>query len=160
MIPVIVIVGKIVAAKPLHMTLIPRNHVVEQFATHTVHSAFRDAVLPGVAKADTHRPEITRAQEGQDVTAKLGIMVEQNVFIRTGKRKGFTQLLHDPIAGGMNSGVELQNPPLGIFYCEETVQPPKRKSRNREEVKGADQFPVIIQEREPLLSFAPLRKSL
>jgi hypothetical protein len=46
----------------------------------------------------------------------------RSLWIGTRYRKRFTQSLHDPLAGGMKSDVELQNLTLSMFDYEEAVQ--------------------------------------
>jgi hypothetical protein len=140
------------------MMFIQRNDVIEQFAARTAHPSFGDAVLSGTANAPTPWLEITRLQEGQHLISELSIMIEQDVFIRTRQGKGFTQSLHDSLAGGMTSDVELQNLTLAMFDDEEAVQRAKAKGRNREEVECRDHLTMIVQESEPLFGFALLRK--
>jgi hypothetical protein len=104
---VIVIIAKVVAPKPPQMMFVQRNDVIEQFAAHASHASFGGGVLPRTADTCSHWLEITRLQEGQRLVAKFGIMVEQNVSIRTREWKGFTQLLHDPITGRMKRSIEV-----------------------------------------------------
>ena len=48
-------------------------------------------------------------------------MVEQNISIGAGKRECVPQLLHDPIASGMERHVEVQNAPAVVFNREEAI---------------------------------------
>jgi hypothetical protein len=52
-------------------------------------------------------------------------------------------LLHDPIAGRMNSSVEVQNPPTAMFDGEEVIKSAKGKRRNREEIDCRNHFAVV-----------------
>src|SRR6266568_5678833 len=52
---VIVVVGDVVAEESAEMTLVERDHVVEQIPSDTAHPAFCDAVLPGAPPAGTRR---------------------------------------------------------------------------------------------------------
>jgi hypothetical protein len=115
------IVGKVGAPKPPKMIFVQRNNVVDQFSTHAADPTFRRFILPRAPSAGAQRRELTGSQELEDVISELGIMVEQHVSIRAGKRECFPQLLHNPIACWMEGNVEMQNAPAMVFNREEVI---------------------------------------
>ena len=95
--------------------------MVEQFSTHAADPTFRCSILPGAPDTGAQRLEITGFQELEDVVSELRIMVEQHISIGAGKRECLPQLLHDPIACGMERHVEVQNAPAIVFNREEAI---------------------------------------
>src|SRR5438270_11994346 len=103
------------------MTFVQRNNMIEQLSTHAADPAFRRSILPKAPNAGAQRLEITGAQELDNFISELGIMVEQHVSIGAGKRECFPQLLHDPIASGMERHVEVQDASAIVFNREEAI---------------------------------------
>jgi hypothetical protein len=66
-------------------------------------------------------------------------------------RKGFTQLLCDPKAGGMLSGVAVQDSSAVMGDHEKAIQDAEGDCRNSEEIHRSYTFPVIIEENSPAL---------
>ena len=95
--------------------------MVEQFSTHAADPTFRCSILPRARDTGAKRREITGSQELDDVVSELGIMVEQHISKGARKRECVPQLLHDPIACGMERHVEVQNSPAIVFNCEEAI---------------------------------------
>src|SRR5664280_1746305 len=78
-------------------------------------------------------------------------MVEQEKSGRGIVGKSFSQLMHDPGAGGMASDVEVHNAPAIMADDEEAVQNPKGESGDGEEIHGSNSFPMIAQKGQPAL---------
>src|SRR6185295_8052551 len=64
------------------------------------------------------------------------------------------QLLQDPVAGGMCTGVEIQDPASTMFDHEKAIQNVERQRRHGEEVQCVNHFTMILQESEPVLRLA------
>ena len=60
-------------------------------------------------------------------------------------RKGFSELLHDPTAGGMPSNVEVNNLPLVVANNKEAIQQLERDRWDGEEIHGSDRFAMITK---------------
>jgi len=94
--------------------------MVEEFSTHAADPTFRCSILPGAPDTRAQRRKITGFQEVADVTSEVRIMVEQHISIGAGKRECLPQVLHDPIACGMERHVEVQNA-SAMFNCEQAI---------------------------------------
>src|SRR5215472_7848209 len=64
-------------------------------------------------------------------------------------RKCFPELLRDPETRGMRGHAEVQNAATVMADDEEAVQHAKPQGRNREEIHGGQDFPVIFQKYLP-----------
>ena len=95
--------------------------MVEQFSTHAADPTFRCSILPRAPDTGAQRFEITGSQGLEDVVSELCIMIEQHISMRAGKRECVSQLLHDPIACGMEGNVKVQNAPAIVFNREEAI---------------------------------------
>jgi len=92
--------------------------------------------------------------------ATLGIMIEQDVTIRAGKRQCLPELLHDPLARGMCRAVEMEKASSTMFDDKEAVERSKCECWNGKEVEGDYHFAMVIQERQPALGFAVVLSAL
>src|SRR3954452_19752997 len=79
-----------------------------------------------------------RLSEGNDVAIENGIVIQDGVAIWSRLRKGFAELLHDPICRRMLRDVEVQDPTAFVLDDEETVQHAEGRGGNGEEVEGDD----------------------
>src|ERR1019366_1055071 len=123
---VVVIIGNVLREESLQMSLIQRDYVVEQVAAAASDPTLGDPILPGTSNRGTDRCHVQRAHRRWHFQAILRVMVEQEKSRRGIIGKSFSQLLHDPGAGGMASEVEVQNAPAIMTDDEEAVQNPIR----------------------------------
>lgn len=126
------------------MILIQRNDVIEQLASDAAYPALGHSVLPGALYARPDRLETTTPQKLQNRVATLGITIEQNIMMRTGERKGFPQLLHHPVAGGMRRHLKVQDAPTTVFDDKEAIKHPEVECGHSKEIHRGDDFPVIV----------------
>ena len=63
--------------------------------------ALGHSVLPWTADTRANGLDASPLQQAEYIGAELGVTVEQDVLLATGKRKNLPQLLHDPIARRM-----------------------------------------------------------
>src|ERR1035437_437666 len=148
---VVVIIGNVLGEESLQMALIQRDHVVEQVAAAASDPTLGDPILPGTPNRGTDRCHLQRAHRRWHFQSVLRIVVEQEKSGRGIVGKSFSQLLHDPGAGGMASDVEVHNAPAIMADDEEAVQNPKGESGDGEEIHGSNSFPMIAQKGQPAL---------
>src|SRR4030095_1700095 len=110
------------------------DQVIEKLSATASAPAFRDSILPRACRAYVHAFYAVCPQHIGNLLAKLGITIQDRVAVRTGFRKGFSQLLHYPGAGWVFRNVEMEN--LASIV-------------HGEEVHGSDDFAVIAQESSP-----------
>src|SRR5215468_11562135 len=91
-------------------------------------------------------------QERKDICIENRIAIQNGVAIRSCLRKGFSQLLHDPISGRVPGNVEVQDPAAPVFDDEQTVQHPEGRSWHGEEVEGDDGLAVVAKKRKPFFA--------
>jgi len=84
-------------------------------------------------------------------------MIEQDVPIRTRRRKCFAWLLYDRVAGWMERNVEVQNAPAGMFDNEEAMHRAEIKVWNGEEVERRNHLTMVVQKSVSLAGFAFVR---
>jgi hypothetical protein len=104
---VFVVIGDVFTPKSPEMSIVERDDVIEHFAASAADPAFRHSVLPRAPNTRANRFQDTRLQKLEDIAAELGVTVEQDVPVRTGKRQSLAQLLYDPGARWMLRDVEL-----------------------------------------------------
>src|ERR1022692_1156744 len=73
---VVVIVGNVLGEESLQMTLIQRDHVVEQVAAAASDPTLGDPILPGTPNRGTDRCHLQRAHRRWHFQAVLRVMVE------------------------------------------------------------------------------------
>ena len=72
-------------------------------------------------------------QKPANIASELAVAVEYDVAVGTRERKSLSQLLNDPIAGGVSRHVEMQNPPPMMLDHKKAVQHAEGQCRDREE---------------------------
>jgi hypothetical protein len=82
--------------------------------------SFRSSV-PRLHSATGLQGLCVRSQHIGNLLAKLGITIQDRVAVRTGFRKGFSQLLHYTGAGGVFCDVEMENFASIVCDDEETI---------------------------------------
>src|SRR4029453_13736331 len=95
------------------MNVIEDNQVIEKLSATASDPAFRDSILPRACRAYVHAFCAGRSQHIGNLLAKLGITIQDRVAVRTGFRKGFSELLHYPGAGWGVRDVEVEMEILG-----------------------------------------------
>jgi hypothetical protein len=119
---VIVIIGQILTPQSSQMLLIEGNDMIKYLAASTADPALRDSVLPRAPNTRANRLDAACLEEFPYIPAELGVMVEQDIPVAARKRQSLPQLLHDPIAGGMRGGIEMQDSPSTMFDDKEAVE--------------------------------------
>lgn len=79
------------------MFFVQRDDVVENFAAATAHPAFRGSVLPGRLHTRLLGIQTGRLQKLDHLIIEFRVAVEDDVAIRGGLWKRFTQLLEGPL---------------------------------------------------------------
>src|SRR5664279_2059780 len=148
---VVVIIGNVLGEESLQMTLIQRDHVVEQVTAAASDPTLGGPILPGTPNRGTDRCHLQRADRRWHFQSVLRIAVEYEKSGRGIVGKSFSQLLHDPGASRMASDVEVQDAAAIMTDDEEAVQNPKGESGDGEEIHGSDSFPMIAQKGQPAL---------
>ena len=105
---VFVVVGDVFTPQSPEVSLVQRDYVIEHFAANTSDPALCHSILPRAPNTRANRFQGTRLQKLEDIAVKLGVTVEQDVAVGTGKRQSLAQLLYDPVAGRMLREVVLQ----------------------------------------------------
>ena len=74
-------------------------------------AAMERACAATTPKASPNCLDAAGLQKPANIASELAVAVEYDVAVGTRERKSLTQLLNDPIAGGVSRHVEMQNPP-------------------------------------------------
>ena len=104
---VLVLIGDIFTPQSPEVLIVQRDYVIKHFAANTAHPALRHSVLPRAPNAGANGFQGTGLQKLDNRPAELGVTVEQDVAVGTGKRQSLAQLLYDPVAGRMLRDVEV-----------------------------------------------------
>ena len=104
---VFVVVGDVFTPQSPEVSLVQRDYVIEHFAANTSDPALCHSVLPRAPNADANWFHGTVLQKLENIAAELGVTVEQDVAVGTGKRQRLAQLLYDPVAGRMLRDIEV-----------------------------------------------------
>ena len=146
------VVSQVVAPQTPEMLFVQGNHMIQHLAAATAHPALGYSVLPWTADARANGLDVARRQKPEYMAAKLGITIEQDVFVATWKRQSLPQLLHDPIARGMCRNIEMQDSPSMMLDDEETVEDAERQGGNGEKVTGGNHFAMVLRKVIQLLA--------
>src|SRR5215472_8564803 len=123
--------------------------MVEDLAAAASNPSFSGSVLPWGLNARPFCLKSGGLQERKDIGIEDRIAIQNEVAIRSRLRKGFSQLLHDPIGRGVPGNVEVQDPAAPVLDDEQTVQHPEGRSWHGEEVEGDDGLAVVAKKRKP-----------
>jgi hypothetical protein len=104
---VFLVIGDIFAPQSPEVLIVQRDYVIKHFAANTADPALRHSVLPRAPNAGANGFHGTGMEKRDHIAAELGVTVEQDVAVRTGKRQSLAQLLYDPVAGRMLRDVEV-----------------------------------------------------
>ena len=94
------------------------------------HQNFAVAWTPNAGPNSLHAAD---PQKPAKVASELAVAVEYDVAVGTRARKSLSQLLNDPITGGVSRHVEMQNPPPMMLDHKKAVQHAEGQCRDREE---------------------------
>jgi len=133
------------------MSLVQRNHVVEQLTPTASNPALSHSILPGTSNRRLHRCDLHRVDCGGHLKTILCVMVKDDEPVSRLIRKSFAQLLDDPTAGRMPRDIEVQDAFPVVADDEEAVEHVEGKGRDGEEVHRRDDFTVIAQKGLPAL---------
>ena len=140
---VVMVIRDILREKPLQMSFVQRNDLVEQFATAASHPALRDSVLPRTLNRALYAGDLHGANRSRNLQPILCVVVKNEELGRGLIREGFAQLLYDPSARRMPSDIEVQDAATVMADDEKAVEHVESQSRDREEIHRRDGFPVI-----------------
>src|SRR5215470_17168283 len=76
---------------------------------------------------------------------------KDDVAVWTWQRQGLSELMQNPIARGMRSGVEMENAAPMMLDDEEAVQHSEAQRGHGKEVEGSDHLTVVLEECQPAL---------
>src|SRR5215471_4624965 len=148
---ILVVIARVFADQTAKVFFVHRDDMVEDFAATASNPSFCGSVLPWCLNARPFWLKSGGLQEGNHIDVEDRIVIQYGVAIGSRLRKGFAQLLHDPIGRWMPRNVEVENPAALVLDDEETVQPSKSRTRHGEEIEGDDGLAVVVKKREPFL---------
>ena len=119
---IFVVVPDVLSNKPTQMGFVRHDHVVQHLSATASNPALRHAVLPGTAIGRSNQLAAEAFQHPRDVSAELAITIEDQVLGCAILREDLSQLLHDPLTGGMFRGIEVQDSPPAVADHEEAVE--------------------------------------
>jgi len=102
---VFLVIGDIFAPQSPEVLIVQRDYVIKHFTANTADPALRHSVLPRAPNAGANG--FHGLEKLDHIAAELGVTVEQDVAVGTGKRQSLAQLLYDPVAGRMLRDVEV-----------------------------------------------------
>jgi hypothetical protein len=102
--------------------IVQRDDVIEYFAANTADAALRHSVLPWAPGTGAKWFHGTRLQKLENIAAELGVTVEQDVAVGTGKRQSLAQLLYDPVAGRTLRDIKVQDTSATVLDDKEAVE--------------------------------------
>ena len=148
---ILLVIAHVISDQAAKVFFVQWDDMVEDLTAAAANPSFGGSVLPWCLNA---RPFWLRSgglQEGNHIEVEDRIVIQNGVAIGSRFRKGFAQLLHDPIGRWMPRNVEVENPAALVLDDEETVQHSKRRGRHGEEVEGDDGLAVVAKKRQPFL---------
>ena len=104
---VFLVIGDIFAPQSPEVLIVEWDYVIKHFTAKTADPALRHSVLPQASNAGANGFHGTGMEKLDHIAAELGVTVEQDVAVGTGKRQSLAQLLYDPVAGRMLRDVEV-----------------------------------------------------
>jgi hypothetical protein len=119
---VFVVVGDVFTPQSAEMLIVQRDDVIEYFAANTADPALRHSVLPRAPDTGAKGFHGTRLQKLENIAAELGVTVEQDVAVGTGKRQSLAQLLYDPVAGRTLRDIKVQDTSATVLDDKEAVE--------------------------------------
>src|SRR5215831_11770831 len=149
---ILVVIAEVVADQTAKMFFIHRDDMVQDLAAAASDPSFGSSVLPWGLNARSFWLKSGGLQERKDIGIEDRIAIQNDVAIRSRLRKGFSQLLHDPISGRVPCNVEVQDPAAPVLDDEQTVQHPEGRSWHGEEVEGDDRLAVVAKKRKPFFA--------
>ena len=105
---VFVVIPDVIANQPSQVSLTKNNPVIQQFSATASHPAFGHPVLPRTAIGCSDQAAPQAIEHLGNIPTKLFIPVQDQIFRRGFLGECFSQLLHDPLAGGMFGSVEVE----------------------------------------------------
>jgi hypothetical protein len=108
--------------------------------------------LPGTAIGGSNQLAAEGFQHPRDFSAELAITIEDQVLGCAILREGLSQLLDDPLTGGMFRDIEVQDPPPTVANHEEAIEQPKGHRRYGEEVHRRNRFAMVLEKGQPALA--------
>jgi hypothetical protein len=148
---VLVVVVEIFREKSFEVPLIQGNDVIEQVTPATPDPALGNTVLPRALDGGLHAFDLHGSNRSWNFQSILSVVIEDEEFGGVLVGECFSQLLHNPGAGGMPSDVAVEDTPAVMTNDEEAVEHAERDARYREEIHCSDGFAVIMKKSEPPL---------
>ena len=104
------------------MSLVGRNHVVEQLTAAASHPSLRDSVLPGACNRTSQWRNAHCANLGWHFESVFGVLIEHDESGDVGMWEGISELLSCPDTGWMSGDIEVQDTPAIMGNdCEATI---------------------------------------
>ena len=106
---ILMVIAHVVADQTAKVFFIHRDDMVEDLAAAASDPSFGGSVLPRRLNARPFGLKSGGLQEGNNISIEDRIVIQNGVAIRSRLRKGFAQLLHDPIGRRMPRHIEVQD---------------------------------------------------
>lgn len=145
------IITEVISTQTAQMGLVEHDHMVQQISSSTPNPPFSHPVLPGTLILSADRLHAHGFDRVDDAGRELRITIQDQVTVCALVRKGLSQLLHYPLAGGVLRHVEVQDSSRAMTDDEETVENSESHRRRGEEVPCGDYLSMIPEKTQPAL---------
>jgi hypothetical protein len=142
---IFVVVVEVLSNEPPQMGFAQHDHVVQQLPATAANPALRQAVLPGTAVGRSNQIATETFQHPRYVSAESAITIKKQVLGCAILWEGFSQLLHDPLTGGMLRGIEVQDSPPTVAYHEKAVKDPEGRRGHSKEIHRGNYFAMVLE---------------
>src|SRR5215469_2476486 len=149
---ILLVIAHVLADQTAKVFFIHRDDIVQDLAAAASDPSFSGSVLPWGLNARSFWLKSGGLQKGNGVRIEDRIAIQNDVAIRSRLRKGFSQLLHNPIRRGVPCNVEVQDPAAPVLDDEQTVQHPEGRSCHAEKVEGNDGLAVVAKKGKPFFA--------
>ena len=133
------------------MSLVERNHLVEQLTAAASHPSLRYSVLPGACNRTSQWRNAHGANRGWHFKSIFGVVIKHDESGDVGMWEGISKLLSCPDTGWMPGDFEVQDTPAIMGNDEEAIQKAKGDGRHCEEIHCGNRFAVVMQKGSPAL---------
>jgi hypothetical protein len=127
------------------VSIVEHDHLIQQFPATAPHPAFRHPILPRTPIGCSNQLAAQAFDRRRYVSVELPISVKDQVPGCAILGESLSQLLRDPLAGGMFRGIEVQDSPPAVADHEEAVQDAESRCRHREEVHRRNGFAMVLK---------------
>lgn len=152
---IFMVVVDVIPKQSAQVSFVQYDYMIQQFPAAAPYPTLGSSVLPRTAIGGSGWPAAHGLEPLGHLSIELRIAVQDQVSRCALLGEGFSQLLRDPLAGGMFRGVEVEDSPPAVADQEEAVQNPEGGGRNGKEVHGGDRLAMVVQEEQPALPCIP-----